>query len=450
MSNIHQVRYLERQNRHSHQQRAVRIRSHSHAVNFDRLLQHQYDPIEFAKNRDLFNTNVAETTWDMKHNAELPVSMRQSAEGYYGRPQLTVPLGKYAYDGDFRDHSTLEGSGIIDDIKHIFNQTSKLNNISTKTLKEHGNETITHLDVFRTPIRVNGVLNAISLGAFNREKQKAGFDKFFHLALVATVTSGTRIIIEKNEVINVSTSYKISPQTQVKNIHLEGKHLTPDMLMEGGLKRMGDALFYRYDAFQNNCQDFIKAILSAAGLYTADVDKFVYQDAKSVAKNIPSFTKKFANATTRLGGIFPRLLGKGVSGGYIPTSDEIDNGLAQWLNLVNNPTPQHQLEIQQNVQAIEPEHQWLFQYTDHIHDPNTKLLTILIGDYIIMSGDVPEQDLYILSNGIYGADDFDFPLTPAMVSQARREFIKKILSVVANEGINVAPQDNTEEQEFNQ
>jgi hypothetical protein len=112
------------------------------------------------------------------------------------------------------------GNGITDILKpkQAFNNTSK------KTLKKYGDLPIVALNIYRTPIpsAIDYVLNLISLGKWKAGKKKYGFDKFFHLALVATVKDANNlkyIIIEKNEVVNISTSYQTNDNTEVMPVY---------------------------------------------------------------------------------------------------------------------------------------------------------------------------------------------------------------------------------------
>ena len=53
-----------------------------------------------------------------------------------------------------------------------------------------------------------------------------------------------------------------------------------------------------YDASNNNCQVFIKKVLSASGLYNSSVDKFVMQDAESLIKSLHPIAKKVVDTVT--------------------------------------------------------------------------------------------------------------------------------------------------------
>jgi hypothetical protein len=74
---------------------------------------------------------------------------------------------------------------------------------------------------------------------------------------------------------------------------------TLDEIMENTKKAMGDK-FIRYSAHDNNCQDFILALLHANGIRNPQYDAFVKQDTHAIFQGNPAL-RKFANTLTDLG-----------------------------------------------------------------------------------------------------------------------------------------------------
>ena len=64
---------------------------------------------------------------------------------------------------------------------------------------------------------------------------------------------------------------------------------------------MGDS-FVRYSANQNNCQDFVLAVLESNGLMTPQLFDFVKQDTEAIFKNKP-IIRKVVNTVTDLGAV---------------------------------------------------------------------------------------------------------------------------------------------------
>jgi hypothetical protein len=218
---------------------------------------------------------------------------------------------------------------VKDTVSHVFNKASKYNNVSRKTLEQYGGNKITNLQVFRTPIpsMVNKFLNLISGGKF--DPKLYGFDSFFHLALVATVdynNSSQNIIIEKNEVINISTSYKKTDKTEIHNISSNQlQDITLFEFIDKAQKSVSPSQWYEYNALTNNCQNFLKYILTANDIYNTDTANFVFQDLTELIKKTPKIAGRVANFITDTAGVVSRAIGKGKG---------VKNRLAQLQNEV--------------------------------------------------------------------------------------------------------------------
>lgn len=218
------------------------------------------------------------------------------------------------------EYEHLEGSGIGDFFKKV-GQTVKsvftprldsYNNQTRKSLEQHGDMPVKRLTIYRTPIMkvLDKVLNLISFGKFKDLKKKYGFDELYHLALIADV-GNKNLVIEKNEVINVSGSYSTSSKTEKQEVPLNGKEFTINEMFEKGRKNVGDKKWFLYDPFHNNCQFFIKYCLEAVGLYGVPEKDFLFQDISQLAKEMPSLSKKIAKATTDVGAVVNKLTGRG-------------------------------------------------------------------------------------------------------------------------------------------
>jgi hypothetical protein len=79
-------------------------------------------------------------------------------------------------------------------------------------------------------------------------------------------------------------------------------NLTPNILMEGGKKVLGNK-FVPYDAVHNNCQDFIMALFRGSNIGDQSDFDFIKQDTKGFFKGKDqAFTRKTAKFVTDLGG----------------------------------------------------------------------------------------------------------------------------------------------------
>ena len=206
---------------------------------------------------------------------------------------------------------------IEDTITKPFDYRTRLTNESRKTLEEVGDKVINNITIIRTPVNKTlvSILDTLSFGYFKQLMENHGFDKFFHLALVLSI-DGRYVILEKLAEVNISFNYKksyteLSEATTVENYQ---GGLTLNQMVNKTREFMGDKLFFDYDAFTNNCQNFIMSVLTANGLDNQRNKEFVFQDIKEIYNELEkkaSYLSPFAKMTTRLGAWWNKLTGAG-------------------------------------------------------------------------------------------------------------------------------------------
>jgi hypothetical protein len=221
------------------------------------------------------------------------------------------------------EYQHLEGEGLFDFLKDKFNavkdylkpRNDSYNNKSRSTLEQYGNEPIESIELVRTPIKsmLNSALNFISLGRWDQLKQKYSFDKLFHLGLVAKLKN-KNIVVEKNEVINISTNYNVDSDSEVMRIATP-QGLTLNSMLDKTKERIGNDNFFLYDAFgSRNCQNFIKDILEANGLLTAENKAWLFQDVSELAKELPGYVPQVAKALTDVAATANKIVGGDAEG----------------------------------------------------------------------------------------------------------------------------------------
>jgi hypothetical protein len=216
------------------------------------------------------------------------------------------------------ENAQLEGAGIkeiidkpIKAVKEFFTPKKGYNNTTTKNLNSYGNLVIKSLQIVRTPIMsaIDKALNVVSFNKWDELKKEYNYDKLFHLALVANL-GRKNLVIEKNEVINVNTSYKISKDTEVLDVNLNGKRFTTNEMLNKTLQRIGEEKFYLYDGFKFNCQVFVRDLLESQGLYGEKEKNFLFQDLEELSKKMPSLSKKIMRLTTDAGAVVNKITGQ--------------------------------------------------------------------------------------------------------------------------------------------
>jgi hypothetical protein len=100
--------------------------------------------------------------------------------------------------------------------EQIFFPEKKLPSVVQPTFEKYKNYKILSAQIRREPILafVDKFINLISFGKFNQAKKDLGYDKMFHLSLILQLENGPKLLVEKNERINMTTSFKDGPQVQ--------------------------------------------------------------------------------------------------------------------------------------------------------------------------------------------------------------------------------------------
>lgn len=196
-----------------------------------------------------------------------------------------------------------DGEGIqdiIDRIVTVFTGRDKLPPAARKVVEQYGSEPIVSMTIYRDKIKsvpIDALLNVITLGGYKKLMEEYGYDRLFHLYIHIETSSGKEFNIEKNEVINVEKTLIARGESMTVEIP---SGLTMDTLLQKTRDLMGDSKFFRYNAFNNNCQVFITQILKANGLLKPEYDKFINQKVSELMDRIdPSGRlQSLINATT--------------------------------------------------------------------------------------------------------------------------------------------------------
>jgi hypothetical protein len=127
------------------------------------------------------------------------------------------------------------------------------------------------------------------------------YDTLYHLFIMVLLEDGTKLTLEKNENISISM-YNGRPGTESSVIARVPKRAL-SVLLQKTEGRMGRN-YHRYDAIDNNCQDFLISVL-AANNFGAGRKKFIKQDVSDL---VGSKTKAALKGVTRIFGIAKTLL----------------------------------------------------------------------------------------------------------------------------------------------
>lgn len=148
-------------------------------------------------------------------------------------------------------------------------------------LRLYGDQQIVSLTLHRKPIPsfVNTGLNIISGGKWNEErKQYNRLNTIYHLVVECGLVNGTKVFCQKNERIEINTTYEATIQTEFFPVSLADKTFTLNDMLKKTNELMGDSKYFLFNQMDNNCQVYIKNLLKAVDLYSETVDHFVFQD----------------------------------------------------------------------------------------------------------------------------------------------------------------------------
>jgi len=202
-------------------------------------------------------------------------------------------------------HHTSKKEGLVSYICNV-----NLNNYTNKSkiiLKQYGNIPIKSLTIYRNPVcnSIESILNILTFGKWFFIKKKYSIETFFHTSLIANIGE-KNIVIEKNEMINISTDYEKykNEDTEiinVENINVENinvEKLTINKMLQNTRKKLKNTKYFSYDAFENNCQTYIKHILQCNNLYSDTINIFLYQDTTLLLSDFPYYARKIINFST--------------------------------------------------------------------------------------------------------------------------------------------------------
>ena len=217
---------------------------------------------------------------------------------------------------------TMEGDGLFDEIK--------LGNLPSSVqafYKKHKDKKIDKMEIFRRPVgdAIEGALNAFTGNSVDKFFKQTPYDTLFHLGIIIN----DKFLFHKQESFTLSSipgglkKFLKGKDMEISQVSGYGDITIKD-LFRRTRDKMGEKKFYGYDAFKNNCQDFVVAALESVGA-TFDKD-FVKQDLKKLADKIPSFTQEVGNAFTGFARGARQLIGLGGGDGGAEDRGAEDRG----------------------------------------------------------------------------------------------------------------------------
>ena len=192
--------------------------------------------------------------------------------------------------------TTNRGAGFSDVFAEGYNARSY------NYLRRVSEERVRQITVLRSPLPavMEAGIDALSNGKWTELKNEAGYDVFYHLAVVIN----GRILIEKNSYgINIyeyepymAESIDV-PRELISNLSntVYGMLDLTEKTMKGN--------YFSYSPFRNNCQNFIYNFLQSNNVINDRLISFIYQPIDELVAKLDSYVEPAVNLASSLHGL---------------------------------------------------------------------------------------------------------------------------------------------------
>lgn len=187
---------------------------------------------------------------------------------------------------------------------------------SINNLKKYGDLPIKNIYLARQPINkylLKG-LNIISFSDFNKkiklyiEKNNCNAFFPFHSSIIVEVEMSNKfrkhLIIEKNNSININSSYSKKCNQELLKINIKKQKFTINSILEKTKNRIGPKKFFNWHIYKNNCQKFTEEILISLNKKHKKYIHFIYQNDFIKKFETSEFTIHILNCSINLINMF--------------------------------------------------------------------------------------------------------------------------------------------------
>lgn len=149
-------------------------------------------------------------------------------------------------------------------------------------LGQHGDETMIAIRVCRTPVAgaIQKIINMITLGSLSEAMKELNYEDLYHLYCVVTLKGGRMFRVEKNARVTI---------TEVRGLEGDCRLVWGERDMTVGqlfANAVAGGLVWEYSAHNNNCQKFVKQLLSPSMTLSENHLRFIEQDAETLLKSV--------------------------------------------------------------------------------------------------------------------------------------------------------------------
>jgi len=177
-------------------------------------------------------------------------------------------------------------------------ELSKRPAIITHLLEMYGDMVITKIVVIREPVRPVIEWFARQLIISKEKADELGYDKIFHLSANFYLNNGSRVMIEKNERVDIDIYGREEKGDTFLVLNL---NISLNELFDKAEQVYGGARLYHYDPRSCNCQRFILDLIIIAGGYSELLHNFVLQNTVALISKEQS---RLSRILTDTAGVF--------------------------------------------------------------------------------------------------------------------------------------------------
>ena len=159
----------------------------------------------------------------------------------------------------------------------------KYNTKCQKIIDEYGNGKVKKIYLVRQPLGklVNLGFNILTLFNYNKYLSESEENHPYHPALIFEIKKNNKIkflLLEKNNCINICETFLINKSHDFKRVPISKNKITLNKILKLTQKRIGTHKFFNWNAYKNNCQEFIKEILITLNSCNSEYKDFILKD----------------------------------------------------------------------------------------------------------------------------------------------------------------------------
>jgi hypothetical protein len=192
----------------------------------------------------------------------------------------------------FVNEAVIKIKTIINYVDIVLNGPNDYSPYVKDILSKYGNQILSSVTIVRSPFssRLTSIINTLCFGTLKKKLQNSHYEKLFHIKLVFTTKEGTTLMIEKNEAINMKVNPVLPKDSESKTIPIIQLKLSVNTMLDN-TKKLMKCNFFSYSVCDNNCQDFILAILNSNNMGNQEDRTFVKQNIKKIFSNLTTLRK---------------------------------------------------------------------------------------------------------------------------------------------------------------